>query len=202
MTTELTVRKSGRVNELKHCLYFKDMIEISYDKLYSSINWENEKVKSHGKEHVLSRMVARYGIDIEPYSFGGYLRKPIDKWPHILRKILKIVNKIIKDYIEDHPSFNFVVCNYYENGDTYIGYHSDGTETFVENSAILSLSVGESRDFLIRVNKTGQTYKIQLNDGDIFIMKYGFQDLYKHSVPVRKRVDKGRINLTFRVRKQ
>lgn len=199
---ELKIKKGGKIKQIKLALYLPSQLSVDYNKLYKSIEWENEKVKSHGISHVLNREVARYGKDIKNYNFGGYKRKPIKIFPRILDKIWKFANEIIKELIEDHPDFNFVVCNYYRDGCVNIGYHTDGTDSFVENSVIMSMSFGASRDFLISENESNKKYSIKLNDGDIFIMKYGFQDLYKHSLPTRRKVNEGRVNLTFRVKKQ
>ena len=64
-----------------------------------------------------------------------------------LKKILKWVNK------HSGLSYKQILCNWYENGNHYIGPHSDDETQLVKNSAIYSFSFGQERDFVIKSKK-------------------------------------------------
>jgi alkylated DNA repair dioxygenase AlkB len=152
-----------------------------------------------GKTYTPYRYIAQYGESKEGYNYSGIKRKAHTDWPECIVNLTKIMDDLVTEYHPDHPGFNFVHCNHYPDGDSYIGYHADKEKEHVEETCIGSLSFGATRDFMIKKNKDKSVYKVPLNDGDGFIMETGFQHIYKHSVPKRKTVTEGRINLTFRV---
>jgi alkylated DNA repair dioxygenase AlkB len=50
--------------------------------------------------------------------------------------------------------FDYVLINYYANGNNYIGYHSDDERDLKSNGVIASLSLGASRDFCFKLAKS------------------------------------------------
>lgn len=50
--------------------------------------------------------------------------------------------------------FDYVLINYYANGNNYIGYHSDDERDLKKNGIIASLSLGASRDFCFQMKKS------------------------------------------------
>lgn len=100
-------------------------------------------------------------------------------------------------------TYNFTLVNYYASGTDSISYHSDSESFLGPEPCIASLSLGSSRDFLLRhtAHKTNgaPTEKFSLQDGDMVVMRKGTQANWMHSIP--KRMGKGvggRINITFR----
>ena len=96
-------------------------------------------------------------------------------------------------------TYNFTLVNYYASGTDSISYHSDSESFLGHNPCIASLSLGSSRDFLLRhVNKNIKAdEKFILKDGDMIVMRGGTQANWMHSIPKRVGVG-GRLNLTFR----
>ncbi len=182
-----------------HCHYLPNEITYidGYQQLLDTLQWKQEEVFVFNKLHQLDRRACRYGENnSNGYSGVGVKRHPIQEWPDILVKLLKLMNDITKERFPNAPDYNFVLGNYYPTGDAYIGYHNDDESDYKTNACIGSLSFGSTRDFTIK-DKNKKVIKIPLNNGDVFIMEPGFQQLYKHSIPKRKNA-KGRINLTFR----
>ncbi|KAF3907811.1 hypothetical protein ABW21_db0209094 [Orbilia brochopaga] len=115
--------------------------------------------------------------------------------------------EVLKNLVERETgeTFNFVLVNYYASSSDSISYHSDD-ETFLgPNPTIASLSLGATRDFLMK-HKTdkGQTLKLGLTNGELIVMKGATQRMWLHSIPKRAANPAGtwhsggRINITFR----
>lgn len=101
-------------------------------------------------------------------------------------------------------TYNFTLVNYYADGNDSISYHSDSESFLGPDPCIASLSLGSSRDFMLRhVNHKingAAVEKFALRDGDMVVMRAGTQKNWEHSIPKRKgKVPVGgRINVTFR----
>jgi len=102
---------------------------------------------------------------------------------------------------EPHTKVEFNVCllNYYQTGQQRIGWHSD-REELGRSTPIASISLGASRQFLIRSKTDGvrDRANVTMTNGSLMIMENVCQWKYLHSVPKEGEVMDGRINLTFR----
>lgn len=96
-------------------------------------------------------------------------------------------------------AFNVCLLNFYENGDQRIGWHSDREEVG-RNTPIASVSLGATRQFLVRSKEHGvrDRASMELSNGSLTVMENICQLDYLHSIPKQKHVVTGRINLTFR----
>ena len=170
--------------------------------------------KIFGKEVVFPRWQESYG---KPYYFTGKLHecKPVDSHPYLVT-ILAYVNSLYKGIQKTgYPTllggegkkdgrveYNQILINWYNDGNDYIGPHSDDESQLVKGSSVYSFSFGEERDFYVR-HKTNKEYKLDLKmkDNTLVVMGGDMQKHFKHSVP--KRVGKKnplgrRINITMR----
>ena len=104
-----------------------------------------------------------------------------------------------KDGDSSKVEFNVCLLNYYQDGTQRIGWHSD-REELGRSTPIASISLGASRQFLIRSKTDGVNDRANLTmtNGSIVIMENICQHKYLHSVPKESDVTNGRINLTFR----
>ena len=93
--------------------------------------------------------------------------------------------------------FNAILCNKYDDGNHYISEHRDN-EKGLDNSCVASLSWGATRQFRIRNIATKETIDVPLTHGLLIRMSGTFQSMYKHGLPVEKKVNNTRISLTFR----
>jgi alkylated DNA repair dioxygenase AlkB len=80
-----------------------------------------------------------------------------------------------------------------------MGWHSDNERELVEQAAIASLSLGDSRDFVLKHKTTKQNVRIHLENGSLLIMKGSIQEHWLHALPKTKKSKNPRINLTFRL---
>jgi len=125
--------------------------------------------------------------------------------PRPIPNCLKALRKVVEGTTSQ--DFNFCLVNYYASGDDSISFHSDDERFLGSNPAIASLSLGVTRDFIMKhkPDKEGKpvdakTLKLALASGDMVLMKGPTQAHWLHSIPKRKSGDagKGRINITFR----
>ncbi|KAI1639452.1 hypothetical protein F4809DRAFT_638485 [Biscogniauxia mediterranea] len=126
-----------------------------------------------------------------------------------------------KDKVEDDSSsrmFNFCLVNYYASGADSISFHSDDERFLGPRPSIASLSLGATRDFLMKrkpvargaaqapaaaaaTTTAAKPLKLPLATGDMVVMRGATQANWLHSVPKRSgrnEHDGGRINITFR----
>jgi alkylated DNA repair dioxygenase AlkB len=97
----------------------------------------------------------------------------------------------------DH-SFNSMLLNYYRHGRDSIGFHADDEPELGTNPLIASLSLGATRTFILRHNRTAEKRTYDLTHGSLLIMSGTLQHFWKHSVPKTTAAVGERINLTFR----
>lgn len=111
-------------------------------------------------------------------------------------------------------TFNSILLNMYQTGEQRIGFHSDDEAYLGRDPAIASLTLGASRDFILRSKRPKHNASpdsrvsttdrwppltLALGQGDLLLMRGRTQAEAEHAVPVRKAVATPRINLTFRL---
>jgi alkylated DNA repair dioxygenase AlkB len=194
----------GEVKEIKikggKMYYFKNFIDSSYyEFLKKEIDWSQEKCQIFGKTLNQPRLTSFMGIPTANYTYSGIKRMPKEMTPavsHIMKKTQLVVSLIEKD----QPLYTSVLANYYRDGNDNIGLHADDEKTLLKDSIIASVSMGSPRFFdLYSKEDKKKVMRLELEDGSLLLMGKGIQQLYKHSVPVQKKVKSGRINLTMRV---
>jgi hypothetical protein len=105
-----------------------------------------------------------------------------------------IRNQILNQYSNSY-SIDYGLIHYYHDFHSNIGWHSDREAL---RSNIYSISIGGTRIFCLRDQQTNDVMKFHLMDGDLFIMKTGCQDKYKHCILSKKEYNNSRISITFR----
>ena len=168
----------------------------SYDlfKIFkNSIQWKNDRFKIMGKNYKVKRKVAFYGDKDIFYKYSGSKKLAIP-WT---KSLTNIKNQIKK---KNNYDFNSVLLNSYDNGDVYMGWHSDDEKELGTNPLIASISLGESRDFLFKhkYDNSLKKIKINLSNGSLLLMKGRTQHFWNHCLPKRRLIVNERINLTFR----
>jgi hypothetical protein len=90
------------------------------------------------------------------------------------------------------PPFNHAVVHRYLDGNDFISDHHDKYMDIAPESAIVSLSLGATRDFRV----AGQTFAVA--DGDAVVIPYALNKRAKHGVPRRAHRAGVRYSLTAR----
>ena len=128
------------------------------------------------------------------------------------------LNILLKGVYETYPdikkiTFDSVLINKYQDGTNFIGPHKDDERIFGNNPTIVSLSIGETRKFIIKrvhynkdnpkkmkLNKREQDMNkiFTLDNGTILIMAGSSQKYFSHEVEKDENCEKVRYNFTFR----
>jgi alkylated DNA repair dioxygenase AlkB/predicted NAD-dependent protein-ADP-ribosyltransferase YbiA (DUF1768 family) len=169
-----------------------------YDRIDQETNWSVFKVKIYGKLIDQPRLSSFIGEEEKTYSYSGIPRPP-EKWTPAAYAIRGKIQRLVRRLIPEHKNFTSCLLNKYRSGMDKIGYHSDNEKDLDKDMTIASVSLGSTRDFILRNKKTKKRTVIPLKSGSLILMGPGCQENYKHTVPVRKREKKCRINLTYRV---
>jgi alkylated DNA repair dioxygenase AlkB len=127
------------------------------------------------------RLTAFYGIKGEPFT------------PQLLA---------IKERIEAESRcrLNYVLLNYYRDGQDSVAWHSDTLPSSGKHHAIASVTFGERSVFKMRHknNPEIEQMDIPLTHGSFLLMGDTMQYHYEHHVPKTAKKIGPRINLTFR----
>jgi len=109
---------------------------------------------------------------------------------------------ILKNKLEELTNFKFdyVLINYYRDGNDYIAYHSDREAIGEGKNIICSISLGATRKFVLKHNdKNIAKQEFMLENGSLIIMKgNNTQKFWKHTITKTTKISQPRINLTFR----
>lgn len=165
--------------------------DLLYEKLETSLAWQEESIVIFGKSCKVPRLTCWYGEVGAVYRYSGVDHSPLPWTDDLLA---------IKSGIEHHClcRFNSVLANLYRNGQDSMGCHADNEKELGVNPVIASLSLGETRAFKLHHNKRNKTLTIDLSHGDLLIMAGVLQHHWVHSLPKTKQAKSSRINLTFR----
>ncbi len=165
--------------------------EQLFKELLTTIHWQSETIKMFGKSIMVPRKVAWYGDDGAMYKYSGVIHKPLP-WITLLSTLKQ------KLAVEHTLNFNSVLCNLYNDGMDYMGWHRDNEPELGPDPLIASVSFGAARRFMFRHNVSGKKYEINLTPGSLLVMHEGCQRHWKHCLPKMRGVKHPRINLTFR----
>lgn len=183
--------------------------------------WERDEYNIFGKIIQSPRQISAFGekdytSKFKPTkSYTNHHRRPLhDEWPQELLKLKERVEEFTKE------TFPFALINRYNNGNDSIMWHSDNEKDIVENSSIVSISLGAERDFQFRPipktdddkdtdsttdkdsdKKSKKKHDVitkKLENGSMVVMNYQTQNFYQHALPKRKKVTTTRLNITFR----
>lgn len=173
---------------------YKEEADFLYEKLLYEIPWRQVKYYKPERGLVttprLTWVAGFHQDDFYPLSL------PQKIFPN---KIPTFLNEL-KDLVESQTSksFNYILFSLYRDGDDSISPHSDDEKFLGPDPTIVSLTVGQQRDFVLTSKATREKEIFKLSHGDLFIMQNNCQKDYLHSVPKTKDMLKPRISLTFR----
>lgn len=190
-----------------------------YQILLTSLPWQSDIMRLFGKTHITKRQIVWMGDEGLSYRYAGHTR-PATGWHPIVFHVKQIIEDKIhslkleaantdspdhQDYIaQDHrPYFNACLLNYYPSGSEGMGYHADDEKELGAQPLIAALSLGATRKMLfkhksVEHKKTQDRVDLYLASGQLIIMAGVTQQHWKHSIAKTKKVNEGRISLTFR----
>lgn len=182
--------KEGTVNYYG-TIFSKADADFYYEKLLNEISWENDQAVIFGKLIITKRKVAWYGEKPFSYTYSN-ITKTARPWTEELLALKRKAEELSGE------TFNSCLLNLYHNGDEGMAWHSDGEKDLKKNGAIASLSFGAERKFAFKHKVDKTTISMNLEHGSLLIMKDTTQAHWLHRLPPTKKIQKPRINLTFR----
>ncbi|CAM1352783.1 alpha-ketoglutarate-dependent dioxygenase AlkB [Tenacibaculum halocynthiae] len=150
-----------------------------FNKLKSNVNWD---------ERMANRKTASFG---KAYNYSQ-ISYPFQKFSVELTSVIDLINK----NLNFRP--NNCLINYYLDGNSKMGFHSDQTDILYENTGIGILSIGETRVLRFRnINDKKLIEDFKLPSGSFIYMTNEIQKEWQHSIP-KSDTNNGRMSLTFR----
>ena len=180
----------GIVNYYGKVLQHKEANDY-LDRLLTTVEWKNDEAIIFGKHIITKRKVAWYGDSDFLYTYSNTTKQAL-AWTKELAALKQIVEGLTG------ATFNSCLLNLYHNGDEGMAWHSDDERSLGRNTTIASFSFGAERRFSFKHKKNKQTGSIFLEHGSLLVMKDATQTHWLHSLPKSKKINRPRINLTFR----
>lgn len=144
-----------------------------------------------GKQHAIPRSQVWFGDKGCDYRYSGLFIEALP-WPKYAQRLQA---KLAREW---RLTSNGVLVNRYQDGQESMGWHSDDEPEIAPQSDIASVTLGASRDFLLRHKQTKQKISLSLHSGDLLIMHWPMQAYWQHCLPKRLGVKQTRVNYTFR----
>jgi alkylated DNA repair dioxygenase AlkB len=158
---------------------FLDGSHRLFEHLKKTVAWD---------ERMKARKTASFGVSYD-YSQIAYAQAPM---PAELAEVCK--------KLEGALGFlpNNCLLNYYGDGKSSMGFHSDSSEELAPGTGVCIVSLGAVRSIVFR-RKSDRSLEFgyPLPSGSLLYMTRAVQDLWLHAIP--KAADTGeRISMTFR----
>lgn len=153
--------------------------EDLYRQLMESVEWD---------QRMKARKTASFGVS---YDYSGIEYPQTEMHPE-LEPICKAIEKELGFY----P--NNCLLNYYPDGNSSMGYHSDSSEELAPDTGVAIISLGAERKISYR-SKTDKEVKFEypLKSGVLLFMPNQIQIDWMHSIPKQPEVGE-RISVTMR----
>lgn len=151
-----------------------------YEHLASSVVWDTR---------LRARKSMSFGL---PYNYSGI------EWPALPlpEAIVPLLSRVATE-VGFTP--NNCLANYYPDGDSTMGFHSDSTAELEPGSGIAVVSLGTERTMTFRrVDDKTVTESYPLGPGSLLGMRSEMQTEWRHAILADARATGGRISLTFR----
>ena len=167
------------MNGITYVEHFIDNPSDLFELLKNKVEWDDRmsarKTASYGKAYNYSQM---------SYPFKAFISELTD--------IIELISHTL------HFEPNNCLINYYLDGKSKMGFHSDQTNILYENTGIAIISIGEPRILRFRNIANRELIKdFELPSGSLIYMTNEIQDEWQHAIP-KSDTENGRISLTFR----
>lgn len=194
MTTQIDWRMIDGVSYTENFVTLEESQKIQG--ILNKAGLKQLNLKVFGKPCKTPRLVGAFALDkLDHYAYSGN-----DCYTQLMPDVLVDLKNRIEDFLElDRDTFNFAVVNLYRDGNDSIGEHRDKESCMDTTHGIASISLGTPRDFVLKSYK-GPKYRSVINLADRSLLHFSdsVNTNYTHSVPIRKKVQGERFNITFR----
>jgi len=162
-----------------------------FQQILDETPWEMPEMVMFGKKYPqagLSTWFTNTGVN---YVYSG-----ITRTPHAMTPMLTGV--LDRCALKSGAEYNSVLVNLYRDGSDSVSWHSDNEAVNGSEPTIASVSLGATRRFDLRHKESGETVRIDLEDGSLLVMSGLSQHCWVHQIAKTKTKVGPRINLTFR----
>ncbi|AUC15066.1 alpha-ketoglutarate-dependent dioxygenase AlkB [Tenacibaculum sp. SZ-18] len=188
---DVNLLPEGGVVNYYGCVFSKIEADRMFNYLFNEIEWKNDQIYIFGKLITTKRKVAWYADESFEYSYSNITKVAL-KFTDELLQIKKLVEE------QTNETYNSCLLNLYHEGAEGMGWHSDGEKELKKNGAIASVSFGAERKFVLKNKRTKEVVSLVLQHGSLLVMKGETQTNWLHRLPPTKKINRPRINLTFR----
>lgn len=139
-------------------------------------------------DRIRARRTAGFGV---PYDYAGltYARAP---FPAPLEAVRAAVSA------STGVAFNNCLLNFYPDGASRMGWHSDSAMGLADGSGVAIVSLGATRPLRFRpIERREERLDYVLDAGSMLFMDLAVQKRWEHAIPRKSRCG-ARISLTFR----
>jgi len=168
--------------KMKGITFIEDFIDNPielFEILKSSVEWD---------ERMSARKTASFG---KAYNYSQ-ISYPFQNFTSELKSITDLVEKAL------NFAPNNCLINYYLDGKSKMGFHSDQTDILCEETGVAIVSIGETRTLRFRnIDNKELISDYDLPPGSLIYMRNEIQDKWQHAIP-KSNTEKGRMSLTFR----
>jgi len=165
--------------EIRLIQNFVNDSEALFEHLETSVEWD---------VRMKARKTASFGVS---YNYSG-ITYPQNEMPAQLASICNNINSVL-GFLP-----NNCLLNYYIDGKSSMGYHSDSSEELLPGTGVAIISLGSIRSISYK-NKANKevVVKYPLEPGTLLYMDDQVQQNWLHAIPKEHGVG-SRISLTFR----
>jgi alkylated DNA repair dioxygenase AlkB len=162
-----------------------------FAQLNEATPWEMPEIVMFGKKYPQAGLSTWFTNTNVSYVYSGIARTP-----HVMTPLLTDVMNACA--LASGAEYNSVLVNLYRDGNDSVSWHSDNEEINGSEPTIASVSLGETRRFDLRHKESGETVRVDLEDGSLLVMSGLSQHCWVHQIAKTKTKVGPRINLTFR----
>ncbi|QYD71337.1 alpha-ketoglutarate-dependent dioxygenase AlkB [Paraburkholderia edwinii] len=161
------------------------------ERIIDEVAWRQDTMGTPAGRVPLPRLTAWQGEPDAVYVYSGIRNVP-EAWTAAVGELKAAAEAA------SGSRFNSVLLNRYRNGADSMGWHADREPELGNEPVIASVSLGATRTFDLRHNRTGTVQSFALSSGSLLVMRGSTQAEWRHRVPKEPRIQGERINLTFR----
>lgn len=162
-----------------------------HDDLTTEAAWHRPKMRFANGEVETRRQVAWHADPHYVYSYSGQ----VHEW-RPWSPAMTVIREAVEDYLG--MTFNGVLLNWYADGSESVAPHADDERDMEPGIPIAAVSLGATRDFVLKHVENGNRHVLTLENGSLTVMRGRTQEVARHSIPKRAGVSESRISLTFR----
>lgn len=163
-----------------------------FEALQAQAVWTRHEVRLFGRRVPAPRLSAWHGEPGCTYRYSGTTH-----FPHPLTPAMQEIRAGIGSACG--AGFDAVLLNLYRDGNDAMGWHSDDEPELGPAPLIASVSLGDTRRFLLRRRDDhAQRMGIDLHSGSMLLMEPPLQAFWQHALPRTRTARGARMNLTWR----